>query len=238
MPWGSAAGQVPDGPGSGRLGQHSRRAGLYHATEYSVVRYAPVSGECPVKEKHWIPGLLVGGVGAVLAFALENDDALVGIRERPLGVVLFVFGGLFLAWGFLQWLAGRQAGRATGTGPRSSAEAIKSIGGLVAVAMGVGAVAAVTIVVITTVTSLDSASTVAIATSAFGVVSTVVGAFMGIKIGTDQTGKAVDEVKASAAALGAAATRLSAAQVEKLKQDVATATEIAHAVSEAPTDGS
>jgi hypothetical protein len=163
----------------------------------------------------------------MFAFALKNDDSVFDfVRLRPLGLILLVIGGLHLLWGAAQWRHDNPpTGRTDrGTGSTSRAEAIKSIGGLVAVAIGVGAVAALTIVAITTVADLDASSTVAISTSAFGVISAVVGAFMGIKIGTDQTGKAVDDTKAAAAVVGAASAQLTADQREQVKQDVADAT--------------
>lgn len=69
-----------------------------------------------------------------------------------------------------------------------SAESIQSIGGLVAVVIGV---LAVTILAISTMAFIDSdkdANTVIpLSTAAFGVISAIVGAYLGIKIGTDQT---------------------------------------------------
>ena len=175
-----------------------------------------------MKARYWVPGILVGGAGAVLAFALEHDDSTIGIRLRPLGVVLLVIGGLFLLWGLVQWWAQRHPAPTGSRGAPSGsrAEEIKSIGGLVAVALGVGAIAALTIVIITTASGLEDTSIVAISTSAFGVVSTVVGAFVGIKVGSDQTGKAVEEVKASATAVGAATAQLTDTQRATMKKDI------------------
>ncbi|HEV3323214.1 MAG TPA: hypothetical protein VG147_13615 [Solirubrobacteraceae bacterium] len=69
-----------------------------------------------------------------------------------------------------------------------SAASIQSIGGLVAVVVGV---LAVTVLAISTMAFIDSdkdANTVIpLSTAAFGVISAIVGAYLGIKIGTDQT---------------------------------------------------
>lgn len=184
-----------------------------------------------MKERHWIPGLTLGGLGALLAFALKNDEASLfdAVRLRPVGLILLVMGSLFLLWGFLAWIAEYASYRSPNgtTSAGSRADAIHSVGGLVAVAIGVGAVAALTIVVLTTVANLNSSSAVAVATSAFGVISAVVGAFIGIKIGTDQSGKGVEAGKAAAAALGASTAKLTPDQREAVKQDVKDATDIA-----------
>jgi hypothetical protein len=69
-----------------------------------------------------------------------------------------------------------------------SADSIKSIGGLVSVVIGV---LAITVLAIATMAFIDSgkdASTlVPLSTAAFGVISALVGAYLGIKIGTDQS---------------------------------------------------
>lgn len=183
-----------------------------------------------MSSRFWIPALALGGVGAIMAFTLEGGDRSIAIiRVRPLGVILLVMGGLFLLWGLVVWWQARRPAPATNgsNGSGARATAIKSIGGLVAVALGVGAVAALTIVALTVVGGLDNSSVVAISTSAFGVISAVVGAFMGIKIGTDQTGQtvgqAVDDSKTAAATVALATQDLSADQKEQLKQKVADA---------------
>ena len=82
-----------------------------------------------------------------------------------------------------------------------TAESIQSIGGLVAVVVGVGAITCLAIV---TMALVDGHKEVAntlipLTTSAFGVISAVVGAYLGIKIGTDQSkGLAEDASKAHA----------------------------------------
>lgn len=68
-------------------------------------------------------------------------------------------------------------------------EKIKLIGGLVAVGLGVIAVGTIAVVAIHRNT--DTAST--IAGAAAGVIATIVGAYFGVKIGTDQTKNAMDQ---------------------------------------------
>jgi hypothetical protein len=69
-----------------------------------------------------------------------------------------------------------------------SAESIRSVGGLVAVAIGVVAVTGLAITTMAFVESGHDANTlIPLSTAAFGVISAIVGAYLGIKIGTDQT---------------------------------------------------
>jgi len=69
-----------------------------------------------------------------------------------------------------------------------TADSIRTIGGLVVVAIGV---LAITILAVTTMAFIgsdkDGNTIVPLSTAAFGVISTIVGAYLGIKIGTDQT---------------------------------------------------
>jgi hypothetical protein len=186
-----------------------------------------------VASRFWIPGLALGGLGAILAFTLEGGDrSILIIRVHPLGLILLVVGCLFLLWGLLQWWLARRpppTNGADGTGSRIAA--IRQIGGLTAVAIGVGAVAALTIVALTAAPDLSETSTVAISTSAFGVISTVVGAFMGIKIGTDQTGKAIDDSKAAAATVALATRDLTDDEKVQLQKDVAATTSMTQSTS-------
>jgi hypothetical protein len=77
-----------------------------------------------------------------------------------------------------------------------SAESIKSIGGLVAVVIGVVAVTVLAIVTMIFIDSgRDATTIVPLSTAAFGVISAVVGAYLGIKIGTDQSKGLVDQSK-------------------------------------------
>ncbi len=182
-----------------------------------------------MRKECWIPGLALGGLGALFAFALKHDSGVLDfVRLRPFGLVLLVIGALFLLWGFLEWRFSHRPPerRQDGSAFSFRINEIRTIGGLVAVALGVGAVAALTIIAITTVSSLDATSTVALSTSAFGVISAVVGAFIGIKIGTDQADKAAGATTTAATAVGAATAQLNDAQKEKVKKDVADAAAI------------
>jgi hypothetical protein len=79
--------------------------------------------------------------------------------------------------------------------PQTKAESIKLIGGLAAVVIGtivVGIIAAAAIS-----KGTDTAAT--IASAAGGVIATMVGAYFGVKVGSDQTKAALDGQKAEAA---------------------------------------
>ena len=81
-----------------------------------------------------------------------------------------------------------------------TAESIQSIGGLVAVVAGVFAITALAISTMAFIDSGKDANTmIPLTTAAFGVISAVVGAYLGIKIGTDQSkGLAEDASQAHA----------------------------------------
>lgn len=136
-------------------------------------------------------GFLLALVGAILAFALKDSEASVlGVSLRPLGGVFFGAGVLLLGWGAIASL--RSDGGSAGTGGNP----VKEVGGLIAVVTGVTAVAALAIVTLTQLAD-KSSSIVAVTSSAFGVISAVVGAYLGIKISSDSNTKsegAVGEV--------------------------------------------
>jgi hypothetical protein len=137
-------------------------------------------------------GFLFALVGAVLAFALdENDASLLGVSLQPLGGILFGAGVLLIA--------GATIGSAGNDGHGDSGS-IKTIGGLVAVLGAIVAVTALTIVTLTQLGGENKESIVAVTSSAFGIISAVVGAYLGIKITADTTTKAAGEVKNAAVA--------------------------------------
>ncbi|HEX3609463.1 MAG TPA: hypothetical protein VHU14_07340 [Solirubrobacterales bacterium] len=147
-----------------------------------------------VRPKYWlIAGFLFALVGAVLAFALRDSDASVlGVRLQPLGGVLFAVGALTIAAAAIGSIGDGKGSAA------ASAESIKSIGGLIAVVVGITAVTSLAIV---TLTRLDNkASAVAVTSSAFGIISAVIGAYLGIKISSDNTATAGDEATKAALA--------------------------------------
>jgi hypothetical protein len=101
----------------------------------------------------------------------------------------------------------RKAQRASSEGRNKvlpAAESIRSIGGLVVVVIGVLAVTTLAIVTMALIRSgKDANSMIPLATTAFGVISAVVGAYLGIKIGTDQSATFAQDANRAHAQLGA-----------------------------------
>jgi uncharacterized protein YacL len=85
---------------------------------------------------------------------------------------------------------------------------IKAIGGLAAVMAGVLAVLIIAIVAM----SLDKSSAATIASATAGVIATIVGAYFGVKVGTDQSKAASEGQKAEAAKAQVYAAHLPADQ--------------------------
>jgi hypothetical protein len=144
--------------------------------------------------RYWlIVGLLFALVGAVMAFALKDSDAsALGVDLQPLGGVLLAAGTLLLA--------AAAVGSMTGDGgDGGDSETIRRLGGLIAVVVGITAVTALAIVTLTQLGD-EKDSLVAVTSSAFGIISAVVGAYLGIKITGDTSDKAVKEVKNAAVA--------------------------------------
>lgn len=102
-----------------------------------------------------------------------------------------------------------KAEKQTGAGD-SWSDKIKAIGGLVAVGAGVLAVAVIAIIALIKDTS--TASTIASAAS--GVIATIVGAYFGVKVGTDQGKTAMENQKAEAAKAQVFAAHLPADQAK------------------------
>lgn len=85
-----------------------------------------------------------------------------------------------------------------------TADSIKSVGGLVAVLVGVVAVTVLAIACMAFIDSgKDANSMIPLATAGFGVISAVVGAYLGMKIGTDQSKTFADDANRAHAQLGA-----------------------------------
>jgi hypothetical protein len=101
--------------------------------------------------------------------------------------------------------------------PGGKAEALKTIAGLLAVAIGLFALALIALVGMGFVKT-DNPSVVSIATSSFGVIGTIVGAYFGVKIGTDSTSKAIDGLKDEAAKAAAFAGHVDPANVQAAVQ--------------------
>jgi hypothetical protein len=87
---------------------------------------------------------------------------------------------------------------------------VKTVGGLVAVGFGVLAVGLIGVIALIKDTS--TASTIASATS--GVIATIVGAYFGVKVGTDQGKTAMENQKAEAAKAQVFAAHLPANQAK------------------------
>lgn len=145
-----------------------------------------------------VAGFLFALVGAVLAFALKDSDASVlGVSLAPLGGVLFAAGALLIAGGAIASM--RLGGNGEG-GSGVEASSIKTIGGLLAVLAGITAVTALAIVTLTKLDSDNKESMIAVTSSAFGIISAVVGAYLGIKITADSASKTNEEAKNAAVA--------------------------------------
>lgn len=94
-----------------------------------------------------------------------------------------------------------------------SADNIKTIGGLVAVAIGVLAITTLAIATMAFIDSGKDATTlVPLSTAAFGVISTLVGAYLGIKIGTDQSKSLAQDASQAHANASQAQAKLAAIQ--------------------------
>ena len=91
--------------------------------------------------------------------------------------------------------------------PSSRSEAIKLIGGLIAVVAGLAVLLVIAVVAMREVHA-DSQSIVPIATSAFGVVGSIIGAYFGVKVGSDGTQKAIAGMQGEAAKAQAFAAHL------------------------------
>ena len=93
---------------------------------------------------------------------------------------------------------------------RRGAESLRLIGGLIALGSGllvIGAIAAAAIIA-------DNGSANSIATGAFGVVGSIVGAYFGVKIGSDGTQAAVQGQREEAAKAQVFAAHLSDGKAE------------------------
>jgi len=128
---------------------------------------------------------VAGILGGVLAFALEDENATAaGLELRALGLVLLAVA-LVLAAGAAISSVGSEKGEPL------DVESTRTITGLVAVVAGIVAVSAIAIVTATLLGAGDNReSTVAITTSALGIISTFVTAYLGIKATANTSDKA------------------------------------------------
>ncbi len=111
---------------------------------------------------------------------------------------------------------------ADGAKTKDSAEKIKEIGGLVAVAVGVVAVAAVAIGAL--IAGGQTAATVA--GSAAAAIGSMVGAYFGVKVGTDQTKNAIQGQQAEAAKAQVFAAHLPEGKAEDVVNQVMEAAKV------------
>jgi hypothetical protein len=161
-------------------------------------------------------GVGLGVVGAILAFALNDEGSTAdGVKLEPLGVILLSLGVILLAG---LWLSESLGGGTTagshdrdgggdrgdnlnGGGGGGAAVGIHAIGGLIAVVSGIVAVCILAAITLTQLNGKgDKEAIVAITTSAFGIISTVIGAYLGIKISSEAAGNASVEAKHAAVA--------------------------------------
>lgn len=77
---------------------------------------------------------------------------------------------------------------------------LRAIGGLIAVVVGVLAVTCLAVFTLTRLDTENQESMVAITSSAFGIISALIGAYLGIKITADTSGRANDQARQAAVA--------------------------------------
>lgn len=141
-------------------------------------------------------GIVLAVLGAGLAFALEDTNESWWIFEvQPLGAVLLAVGVLLIG----AVMVSRMGGSAGGPGGAADHRTVKALSGLIAVVAGVTAVAALAIVTLSQLSD-ESDSVVAVTTSAFGVISAVIGAYLGIKMSTDATEQLGQQAETAAVA--------------------------------------
>jgi hypothetical protein len=183
-------------------------------------------------------GLAISLVGAVLAFALESDDSsFIGVRLQSFGAVLLGAGALLTVSALIAASSSSGGGSA---GQTPTLDNVKAIGGLVAVVSAIIGVAALTIVTQARLSSDKANSIVAVCTTAFGVISAVVGAYLGIKVTADQSSDAQHQAQLAHQQLGAATQAAAEAAPEKreaIKRAVDQAVEDASKTNKAGRDG-
>jgi hypothetical protein len=123
----------------------------------------------------------------------------------------------------------------------SSIEKVKAIGGLIAVCFGIVGVTSLAAFTIIWLGSGNKESIVPVASSALGIISAMVGAYLGIKITADTTAKASEEAKHAAVASHEreAAEQKSSGMEEKLNELAARGTfspQVAEEIKEAGSE--
>ncbi len=200
-------------------------------------------------------GLTLALLGAVLAFALQPgrpaDWTALGLIVLIAGLAaLLVRGAVELSSAASTIRSGQvgqsaeQEGAKNGSESRRAPRGDRALSGLLAVVTGILAVVVLGVVTLALLRGgADNSSTVAIATSAFGVISAVVGAYLGVKIGAEQ-GQAANEaagaqtqevakVAREATAQAKAATEAAGAQTQEVAKVAREATAYAKEAAEA-----
>jgi hypothetical protein len=163
-------------------------------------------------------GLVIAALGAILALTLKSpDSAAAGIKLQSLGAVLIGLGAVVVAGAGIAGFGGSGGGNGSRT---TSTAGVQTIGSLIAVVAAIVGVVALAIVTQQRLSSDKASSIVAIATAAFGVVSAVVGAYLGIKVTADQSADAQAQARLASAKLGAATAAAVDAAPEDKRDDV------------------
>lgn len=118
--------------------------------------------------------------------------------------------------------------------PASRTGGIQAIGGLIAVGIGITGVfllALATVFVLAFQVASSSAAITGVATGAFGVIGSVVGAYFGVKVGTDQTKSLADAATTASARAGALALHVPPESAEIAAKAANDAVAVTHAVA-------
>ncbi len=139
-------------------------------------------------------------LGAILSFALrDSNTSVLAFNGHSLGFVLLFTGAVLLVGGVVASIIPSIGdGKANGseTGSSVGTENLRAITGLVAVVAALTAVGALTVVTVTVLKAEENKdSIVAVTTSAFGIVSAVVTAFLGIKASANTSAKSDEKAE-------------------------------------------
>lgn len=136
----------------------------------------------------------------------------------PFGGILLVSGVVLLAAAaFVAPGFGRSRSSGAVDANRSTIEKLRAVAGLAAVG---GGIAAVIVIGLVTVAQLEGRSSeiVAIATAAFGVISALVGAYLGIRVTAEQSSQARQSAEIAHAKLGVASAAVGELEPEQGKR--------------------
>jgi hypothetical protein len=105
------------------------------------------------------------------------------------------------------------------SGVAGVAERLSSIAGLLAVVAGLLSLIAVSVAAILTLPGGNGQNVVAVTTGSFGVIGTVVGAYFGVKLGSDGRAAAQQAVRAESAKATVLAARLGSDEAGKALEE-------------------